>query len=86
MHGKDIKPTDLCVSGKNALALFACSVHSCPSADGALCYISRIAIIRRDQHGRMHTNEKSHVKLITFGSNGPYRRRKRADLNPLISV
>ena len=43
-------------------------------------------IIRRDQRGGMHTNEKSPVKLITIGSNGPYQRRKRSDLNPLISV
>ena len=30
---------------------------------------------RGDQHGGMHTNERSHVKLITIGSNGPYGRR-----------
>ena len=43
-------------------------------------------IVMGDQRGGMHTNEKSHVKLLTIGSNGPYGRRKRADLNPLISV
>ena len=41
---------------------------------------------RGDQRGGMHTNEKSHVKLITIGSNGMYGRRKRSDLNPSISV
>ena len=39
---------------------------------------------RGDQRGGMHKNEKSHVKLITIGSNGPYRRRKRSNLNPLM--
>ena len=29
-----------------------------------------------DQRGGMHTNEKSHVKLITIGSSGPYKRGK----------
>ena len=43
-------------------------------------------IVRGDQRGRTHTNEKLQVKLITIGSNGLYRRRKRSDLNPSISV
>ena len=43
----------------------------------------RIADSRGDQHGGMHTNERLHVKLITIG---PYRRRKRSDLNPSTSV
>ena len=42
--------------------------------------------IRGDQHGGMHTNEKSHVKLIAIDSNEPYERRKRSDLNPSTSV
>ena len=41
---------------------------------------------RGDQRGGTHTNEKSHVKLITIDSNGPYERRKRSDLNPSTSV
>ena len=36
-------------------------------------------LIREDQHGGMHTNEKLHVKLITIGSNGPYGRRKQEE-------
>ena len=39
-----------------------------------------------DQRGRMHTNERSHVKLITIGVNGLYWRRKRSNLNPSTSV
>ena len=45
-----------------------------------------VAGFRGDQRGGMHTNEKLHVKLITIGSNGPYGRRKRSDLNPSISI
>ena len=39
-----------------------------------------------DQRGGTHTNEKSHVKFITIGSNGPYQRRKRSNLNPSTSI
>ena len=38
------------------------------------------------QRDGMHANEVSHVKLITIGSNGQYRRRKRSNLNPSTSV
>ena len=31
-------------------------------------------------------NERSHVNVITIGSNGPYGRRKRPDLNPSTSL
>ena len=41
---------------------------------------------RGDQRGGTHTNERSHVKLITISSNGPYDREERSDLNPSISV
>ena len=41
---------------------------------------------RGDQRGRMHTNERSHVKLITISSNGPYNREERANSNPSTSV
>ena len=47
---------------------------------------SKLTVIRGDQHGGMHTNERLQVNLITIGSNGPYRRRKRSDLNPSTSV
>ena len=43
-------------------------------------------LLRGDQRGGMHINEKSHVKLITIGSNGLYWRRKRFNLNPSISI
>ena len=39
---------------------------------------------RGDQHGGMHINKKSHVKLITI--DGPYKRRKRFNLNPSTSL
>ena len=42
-------------------------------------------IIRGDQRGGTHTNERSHVKLITISSNGLYDREERSDLNPSTS-
>ena len=42
--------------------------------------------VQGDQRGGTHTNEKSHVKFITIGCNGPYERKKRSDLNPLRSI
>ena len=41
---------------------------------------------RGDQRGGTHTNKRSHVKLITISSNGPYDREERFDLNPSTSI
>ena len=49
--------------------------------------------VRLDQRGsarrnadKNSANERSHVNVITIGSNGPYGRRKRPDLNPSTSL
>ena len=44
------------------------------------------ALSRGDQRGGTHTNERSHVKLITISSNGLYDRQERSDLNPSTSI
>ena len=68
--------------------------YSC-SASFLIPFISSHVIHRTDRfwpqtegvsaRRNIYTNEKSHVKLITIDSNGPYERRKRSDWNTSIS-
>ena len=62
------------IVGERREKMWSCIAHSFEyQMEEASIRIQTVS--RGDQRGGMHTNERSHLKLITIGSNWPYGRR-----------